>query len=167
MSLYRFSGIDILRASKCQKNVVAFSCVWENVKKMSAHFPAFLKMSKNVRGQPRQWRILTPLRVIYANGRLSTGVLACQIGQREIIHWRHRWSDQPVEDHALLHMRIRSASGTLSFGALQCQIHQWKIIQWRPSESAPPVEDYSLTPLKVRSAIGGLPSGALEIQIRQ
>jgi hypothetical protein len=136
-------------------------------KKCPRIFRFFLKMSKEICGQPRQWRILTPLRVIYANGRLSTGVLACQIGQREIIHWRHRWSDQPVEDHALLHMRIRSASGTLSFGALQCQIHQWKIIQWRPSESAPPVEDYSLTPLKVRSAIGGLPSGALEIQIRQ
>ena len=141
MSFYRFSDIDILRASKCRKNVVAFSGVWENVKQMSAHFPAFVKMSKNVRGQPRQWRILTPLRVIYAS--------ACQIGQGGIIHWRHRWSDQRVGDHALLHMRIRSASGALSFGALQCQIHQWKIIQWRPSESAPPVEDYSLTPLKV------------------
>ena len=28
------------------KNVVAFSGVWEIVKKMSAHFPAFVKMSK-------------------------------------------------------------------------------------------------------------------------
>ena len=141
------------RLGKCQTNVRAFSGFSENVKKCPR--PASpVEDIDTPEGHICQWR-------------LSAGVLACQIGQREIIHWRHRWSDQPVEDHALLHMRIRSASGTLSFGALQCQIHQWKIIQWRPSESAPPVEDYSLTPLKVRSAIGGLPSGALEIQIRQ
>ena len=84
---------------------------------------------------------MTSPSVGYANGKLWIGVLVGQIGQKEIIRWRYRWSDLPMEDHALGHMRIRSA-GELLFR--------------RPSVSDPPMEEYSSALLSVRSANGRL-----------